>query len=93
MNGIRVEQDNHAELSHGDKLGIGNHVILLIHVHQGSITCINCEPGEVMHKFKLEEEERMKKIQFKSDPEVSRREVNKLIKKKFKIICFVSYLT
>ena len=44
------------EVKHGDILGIGNLVDLLVHIHSGSVSCSNCEPGEVMLRLKKEKE-------------------------------------
>lgn len=67
-------------IKHGDRLDLGTSVTLLLHIHNGSNTCVQCEPGEMMQKFKLEREalERMCQVNL----ETERREINKQLKKK-----------
>ena len=67
-------------LNHYDRLDIGSSVSLLIHIHSGSITCVHCEPGEVMEKFKSEQKHQQ--LCGKMSAEETRREINKSIKKK-----------
>lgn len=69
-------------IKHGDKLRIGNKIALLLHIHEGTNTCINCEPGEVIHRLKLEKES--KSLCLEKNKEELRRENVKLIKKKYK---------
>lgn len=78
-----METGIETELKHGDRLSFGKVVALLIHIHEGSNTCINCEPGEVMHRLKLEKEIltlNEQKLSF--DREEIRKENVKLIKSK-----------
>ncbi|RNA43431.1 angiogenic factor with G patch and FHA domains 1 isoform X2 [Brachionus plicatilis] len=84
LNEKKLETQIETELRHGDKLLLGKSVALLVHIHEGSNTCINCEPGEVMHKLQLKKEsiiENEKKFSY--DRENIRRENVKLIKSKY----------
>lgn len=83
LNEKKLESKVETKLQHGDKLFLDKAICLLLHIHQGSNTCINCEPGEIMHKLKLEKESLIsneKKISH--DREDIRRENVKLIKSK-----------
>ncbi|CAF0943482.1 unnamed protein product [Brachionus calyciflorus] len=84
VNDKKLDLNEEIELSHGDTLKIGDAIKLLIHIHEGSCTCINCEPGEVMHKLKQEKLKMMKNIQMnEKTKEDLRRENVKLIKSKY----------
>ena len=78
MNNFRIEANKRHLIKHGDKLRIGKNSILL-HIHKGSITCINCEPGEVMEKFK-KENHNVKQHNY--EREANRRTTNRELKKK-----------
>lgn len=78
-----MEANKECELKHGDNLCFGKAIFLLIHIHEGSNTCINCEPGEVMHKLKLEKEIlTLNEEKLSYDREEIRKQNVKLIKSK-----------
>ena len=58
INGEKLIPTQKYPLNHCDRLDIGSSVTLLIHIHSGSITCVHCEPGEVMQKLKSEQNNR-----------------------------------
>lgn len=73
-----IEANKQHSLAHGDNLRIGKNTFLL-HIHKGSTTCINCEPGEVMAKL----DQCKSEIKSSNDIENSRRETNRELKKKY----------
>jgi len=81
INGEKLIPTQKYPLNHCDRLDIGSSVTLLIHIHSGSITCVHCEPGEVMQKLKSEQKQQ-KFNSGKMSAEETRREINKSIKKK-----------
>ena len=68
-----------SEVKHGDVLKISN-TKLLLHIHNGANTCINCEPGEVMSKAAGKQE--TETIMTTVEKEKLRRSRNLEIKKK-----------
>jgi hypothetical protein len=98
LNDIKLSATVKAELKHHDKVRLGDSVCLSLHIHTGQNTCINCEPGEVMHKLKLEKEKSTVNAEFaktKVNLDKQRKETAKSIKKKYikqKIFTF-PYLT
>lgn len=88
VNDKPVAANETCEINHGDIVKIIDTTILL-HIHQGLNTCINCEPGEVMSKLSLNAQ----KSEYLSgkEKEKLRRERNKELKKKynFKRLIFI----
>lgn len=82
LNDVKIEPTEEGlDIKHGDVLRVGDSFSLLLHIHLGSNTCIGCEPGEVMSKLKLQNDQQKGEIQSKSKEE-ARKETNRLIKKK-----------
>lgn len=79
MNEIPIEPNKRFSITHNDKLKIGNNTLLL-HVHAGVTTCLDCEPGHVMKKYeKIKFNEKLDTVNI----EISRREINREMKKKY----------
>ncbi|CAH1796253.1 unnamed protein product [Owenia fusiformis] len=68
-------------LSHRDELKIGGSTFLL-HIHPGTETCDECEPGQIQAAQKLEQTKDFV-VQSKTDRDLERKKQLKLIKKKF----------
>lgn len=86
LNKEKLEPNVPVEIKHGDVLNLGESIGLLLHIHSGSITCINCEPGEVIEKFKRDREKLEKEINsLNLSKEETRQETIKQIKKKLAI--------
>ncbi len=68
-------------ISHGDKLDLGNNLSLLLHIHSGTVTCLNCEPGEMIRKLKRSDEKQISTE--KNNIESERRKRNQSIKTKY----------
>jgi len=84
LNGIQLEPNKSYHIAHNDLIQIGENCLRL-HIHAGTTTCIDCEPGEVMAK--LNEKRRLqqnsaKTTCSKNSVERQRREINKDMKKK-----------
>lgn len=72
------------EIKHGDEVNLSDVVTLLIHIHWGSNSCPNCEPGEVMSRFKQEKERLEREMNLLNlTREEARKETLKSIKKKY----------
>jgi hypothetical protein len=56
LNEKRLDTNQSYPLSHYDKLKIGQNICLLIHIHNGTTTCIGCEPGKLKIKLKISKE-------------------------------------
>lgn len=80
VNDKQLAPNEMCEINHGDTIKIIDTSILL-HIHQGLNTCINCEPGEVMSKLS----QNAQKTEFLTakEKEKLRRERNKELKKKY----------
>ena len=50
---VYFPQDTSFPLSHNDELVLGN-TKMTLHIHPGTATCDDCEPGIVMAKLALE---------------------------------------
>ena len=77
--------DKRNELKHGDLLRVSETVFLL-HIHSGTNTCINCEPGEVMAKASKQESNLIGPTLSAADKEKLRRNRNLEIKKKYEVM-------
>ncbi|XP_028395800.1 angiogenic factor with G patch and FHA domains 1-like isoform X2 [Dendronephthya gigantea] len=92
INGTRIseskqESEGH-KLSHGEQLKIGSTTFLL-HIHPGSETCDECEPGQVQAQLKAKESEDevqiTRVVTSRSDgkSEASRKKELKRLKKRY----------
>lgn len=80
LNDVKLNKNEANYLNHGDTLTVSNTKILL-HIHNGNVTCIKCEPGEVMSKLsKINEPVQ---VLTSVEKEKIRRNMNLEIKKKF----------
>lgn len=75
-----VKPNESMSLVHGDKLKIGQNELLL-HIHAGSTTCNNCEPGEVIARLAKTNKKTME-TENTANTESLRRETNRELKKK-----------
>lgn len=78
LNKKRLEANEKVQIKHLDKVLFGNTICLSLHIHPGQVTCIGCEPGEVMLKYKTRS-----CASLKPDLESSRKETLNSIKKKY----------
>jgi hypothetical protein len=87
LNETQLKPSARVEIKHLDKMWLGKSICLSLHIHTGQNTCVNCEPGEVMHKLKLEREKLNENAQHnyqtRADLDKQRKEATKLMKKKF----------
>ena len=81
LNGNRLVANNKCPISHGDKLDLGNNLSLLLHIHPGSVTCIHCEPAEMIRKLKERNEKQISTE--KKNIESERRKRNQSMKTKY----------
>lgn len=70
------------QLNHGDNLRIGK-CKLLLHIHEGTETCNECEPGQVQAELSIKNPMEKYKVLTKEEKEKERRRELKQIKKKF----------
>lgn len=49
-------------VSHGDVVRLGEDTRLLFHIHDGSDTCDDCEPGQVQAALSKQEPEKGRKL-------------------------------
>ncbi len=85
MNNTKLNINERIQINHNDKLKIDDTFEFSLHIHSGMDSCIKCEPGEMMHKLKLEKdnlESAISTLNIKSKDEL-RREKIKSIKKKY----------
>ena len=82
LNDELIETNHSVSIGHGDRLRIGYNELIL-HIHSGSTTCINCEPGEVIARLNKIESENLKEINNKVNTENLRRHTNREMKKKY----------
>lgn len=86
INGTRLSQCKEKSsphiLKHGDHLCFG-FCKLLVHIHPGTETCDECEPGQVQAKHNEESEKCVPLIQTKEEKEKERRRRLRQLKKKF----------
>ena len=90
MNDIELNKSERVKINHCDKLKIGSSFEFSLHIHSGMDSCIRCEPGEIMHKLKLEKynlDSAISTLNIKSKDEI-RREKIKSIKKKYLLIFY-----
>lgn len=81
MNEIQIEKGKRRSIVHNDKLRVGQNCLLL-HIHAGTTTCVNCEPGEVMAKLEKNTSSGTS-TRSKANIENTRREANREMKKKY----------
>ncbi len=81
MNGKLLKKNERYDIKHGDLLKVSTTTILL-HIHNGANTCINCEPGEVMSKASKQELNVVEPLLSAAAKEKLRRNRNLEIKKK-----------
>lgn len=78
LNEKRLEANEKVKIKHLDKVFFGSTICLSLHIHPGQTTCIGCEPGEVMLKYKAKTS-----ALLKPDLESARRETLNSIRKKY----------
>ncbi|KAL3867492.1 hypothetical protein ACJMK2_044693 [Sinanodonta woodiana] len=71
-------------INHGDQIQFGNDTMLLCHIHPGTDTCDDCEPGQVKAQWQAKNEPK-KEIVFLSKEEKQRQHKEQLrqIKEKY----------
>ena len=83
VNESKLEPLEKNEIKHLDMLSLGSSLKFALHIHSGKNTCVNCEPGEVMHRFQLEKQAKnVMKRPTSQDLNRLRNETAKSIKKK-----------
>ncbi|XP_067667160.1 angiogenic factor with G patch and FHA domains 1-like isoform X2 [Haliotis asinina] len=83
LNDACISQSESTVLSHGDALRVGN-TILSLHIHPGSDTCDECEPGQVLGRLQAEEKaNREVKIVSRADKLKEHKQQLKQIKRRY----------